>query len=121
MKRIFTLLFCVGALALASHANTPVDRCIDFLLTHNASTNITAAQLDDLDANHDGVINMDDLTTLINQEIAKIQAAKAPAHHKKSPKLQGKANRVAKFKPISRTIRHASDMIDKKVVKEQQN
>ena len=56
-------------MALVSNANTLHERCIEYLLNNNAAPTLNATQQNDLDANHDGVINMDDLTTIINMEL----------------------------------------------------
>ncbi len=114
MKRIFTLLFCIGSIALASHANTSIERCVEYLVHNNIQHQTSPAQLADLDANHDGIINMDDLTTLINVEVAKNQTAMRAAHQNNGAKVK-----KAKFVPISRTIRKPNE-IEKKIKKEPQ-
>ena len=120
MKKIFTLLFCIGAVALASHADTLKERCIDYLLNNQATTaTINAAQPNDLDANFDGMVNMDDLTTIINQELAEIQMTKAPAQQDKDTKLDGQTKKELKLQRISRTIKHPGNLTDQKPKKEQ--
>ena len=118
MKRIFTLLFCIGAIALASHANTPIERCVKYLVHNNMQHQASPAQLADLDANHDGIINMDDLTTLINVEVAKNQTTRRAAHQNNGAKVIGNAKK-AKLMPISRIIRKPN-VIEKKIKKEPQ-
>lgn len=78
MKKIFTLLFCVVAMGLAANANETslVDHCINVLLGTEQPTALMAANLD---ANHDGVINIDDVTTLIDMALAEKQVNRAPA------------------------------------------
>lgn len=120
MKKIFTLLFCIGAIALASHADTLKERCIDYLLNNQATTaTINAAQPNELDANFDGVVNMDDLTTIINQELGHIQSSNAPAHQGEGAKLDSQTKKELKLQRISRTIKHPSSLADQKPKKEQ--
>ena len=118
MKKIFTLLFCVGAMALASNANTLHERCIEYLLHNNATTTLNATQQNDLDANHDGVINMDDLTTIINMELAEAQMTLAPVHKASADEIKGKCKKIMKM-PISREIKRP-DKIQQKIKKEEQ-
>ena len=78
MNKIFTLLFCVAAMALAASAqgDDAVQNCINIVLGNaQPTTTIKAANYD---VNHDGVIDIEDVTLLIqaNNE-AKVQ--KAPA------------------------------------------
>lgn len=77
MKKIFTSLFCVFALGLAANAtDIPlVDQCINVLLGVEQPTTLMAVNLD---ANHDGVINIHDVTTLIDQAL-KAEANRAPS------------------------------------------
>ena len=111
MKKIFTLLFCIGAIALASHANTPIEieRCVEYLVHHNLQYQPSPEQLAELDADHNGIINLDDLTTLINIEVAKRQTARAAAHQNNGTKINNNTQKVKKFVPISRTIRQIND------------
>lgn len=120
MKKIFTLLFCIGAVALASNADTLKERCIEYLLNNqNATATINAAQPNELDANFDGMVNMDDLVTIINQEIAEAQPAMAPAHQQdKGAKLNGQMKKEIKLQRISPTIKQPSKL-DEKPNKEQ--
>lgn len=121
MKKIFTLLFCVGAMALASNANTLHERCIEYLLNGNAAATLNATQTNDLDANHDGVINMDDLTTIINMELAEAHAMNAPAPQNKRDELKNQTRKVSKMMPISRTIHQQPKDIKEKIKKEQKD
>ena len=121
MKRIFTLLFCIGAIALASHADTPIkiERCVEYLVYHNLQYQPSPAQLADLDSDHNGIINMDDLTTLIDEEVAKRRMAMKVAPKNNGAKVKGNAKK-AKLMPISRTIRKPND-IEKRIKKEPQH
>ena len=69
MKKIFTLIFCVVALCPMAKAdnNALIDRCINFILgAGNPNTTIMAANLD---VNNDGVVNITDVTNLVNSEL----------------------------------------------------
>ena len=71
MKKIFTLLFCVTAMAMAANAHefANVDQCINTLLNRGDNTTMmTTSQ--QLDANHDGVLNIHDVTCMINEILA---------------------------------------------------
>ena len=79
MKKLFTLLFCVVAMGLAAHAaeDTLVDQCINALLSQDQISTVRAAELD---ANHDGVLSIADVTTLIDLQLeAQLQIERAPA------------------------------------------
>ena len=110
MKKIFTLLFCIGAMALVSNANTLHERCIEYLLNNNAAPTLNATQQNDLDANHDGVINM---------ELAEAQMTKAPSHKATAAEIKGSCKKMMKIMPISRTIKKPAK-IDQKIKKEEQ-
>ena len=79
MKKIFTVLLFVAAMAFSASAEEGlVQHCIDVALGKEApSTQFNAVNLD---VNNDGVINVADVTMLIKmqQEEAGVQA-KAPA------------------------------------------
>ena len=78
MKKIFTLLFCVVATGIAANASDLplVDKCIIVLLGVEQPTTLMATNLD---ANHDGIINIEDVTTLIDQAISENSVNRAPA------------------------------------------
>ena len=78
MKKFFTLLFCVAAMSVAANAseNALVDRCINVLLGNEVPTKLMAANLD---ANQDGAITIDDVTTLIDMALAAQDVNRAPA------------------------------------------
>lgn len=81
MKKIFTLLFCVAALAFAANANETADngaitRCINIVLgIEQPSTNINGVNFD---VNQDGCIDVADVTLLIAQKLER-QPMQAPA------------------------------------------
>ena len=83
MKKIFTLLFCVTVMSLAANATdyeVMVQQCINKLLSNNQPTAIMASNIDaNLDVNHDGVINIADVTTLIDMSLIEKQQQLAPA------------------------------------------
>lgn len=82
MKKIFTLLFCVAAMAFAANANEPtddngaIDRCINIVLgIEQPSTSINSVNYD---VNNDGCIDVCDVTMLIAMKIER-QKLQAPA------------------------------------------
>lgn len=83
MKKIFTLLFCVAAFSFATSANTNVElveQCINVLLNNNGPSRIQATEVNPVfDANHDGVITIADVTTLIDQGLEQEMANHAPS------------------------------------------
>lgn len=80
MKKIFTLLFCVASLTAAASSNSLADRCISLLLGNNAAPAITAPGNDtNLDANNDGIIDIDDVTVIIDNELMARNVNRAPA------------------------------------------
>ena len=86
MKKIFTLLFCVCAVAIAAHADTSrVEQCINIVLgNEQPSTTIAAANFD---VNNDGVIDINDVTALISIDLA---ARPAPVKPKQQIDVKGK-------------------------------
>jgi hypothetical protein len=82
MKRFLMLLPCVAAMCVAANANesTLVDQCINVLLGNEQPTTLMATNLD---ANHDGAITIDDVTTLIDMALAERNVNRAPAQLKK--------------------------------------
>lgn len=80
MKKLFTLLFCVVATGIAANANELplVDKCINVVLGVEQPTTLMATYLD---ADHDGVISIHDVTTLIDQANMEDQVNHAPARN----------------------------------------
>ena len=78
MKKIFTLLFCVAAMAFAASAqgDDNVDKCINIVLGNEQPT--TTIKAVNYDVNQDGVIDIEDVTLMIrvNSE-AGVQSAPA--------------------------------------------
>jgi len=82
MKKIFTLLFCVCAVAIAAHADTArIEQCINIVLGVEQPTTLMAANYD---ANNDGAIDINDVTALIAMELAN-KPAKGQAKQPKQP------------------------------------
>ena len=77
MKKIFTLLFCLVGMTMAANATdlTPVYQCAHAVLSHNGNT--LMLNNPNMDANHDGVLNIADVTCMIN-EILKAEQAEQP-------------------------------------------
>jgi len=114
MKKIFTLLFCVTAMSLAANASNldMVHRCINVLLGNEQQTTITAPNLD---ANHDGVINIADVTTLIDMSLMNEGPAMAPAQ---SGDVNSLINDILDNEPPKPEIKDVTNAIDKKIVEE---
>lgn len=69
MKKIFTLLFCVGAVAIAAHADTSsVEQCINIVLGVDQPTATLTAP--NFDINNDGVVDINDVTAFIARDLA---------------------------------------------------
>lgn len=79
MKKFFTLLLCVAGMAIAANAEevNPVRQCIDALLSQDNNTKAVVAPT--MDPNHDGVLNIHDVTFLIDQQLRNEAVQNAPA------------------------------------------
>ena len=109
MKKIFTLLFCVAMGVAANASELPlVDQCINVLLGVEQPTALMAANLD---ANHDGVINIADVTTLIDMALQAKQQ-KAPARTEGEIDVQAIINDILDGEPPTPTISDVTDGID---------
>lgn len=112
MKKIFTLLFCVVAMGFAANASELplVDKCINVLLGNEQPTALMAVNLD---ANGDGVINIADVTTLIDMALQSQQ--QAPAQAQQQPgEIDVKAiiNDMLDGEPPTPSINDVTDGID---------
>ena len=109
MKKIFTLLFCVAAMTSAANATdtSMVERCINVLLGNETPTTIMATNLD---ANHDGVLSIADVTTLIDQALAAQQVNRAPA---RNIDVEGMINEMLENNNEEPTISDVSKAIDR--------
>ena len=114
MKKIFTLLFCFVGMAISANAAdlTPVYQCAYAVLSHNGNTMMMANP--NLDANHDGVLNIADVTFLINQVLQAEQEEinRAPA---RDEDIEGLIHQVLETKGTPPTIQDATDAINKKL------
>lgn len=86
MKKIFTLLFCLIGMTLAANATdrATVDQCIQALL-NGGNGNTTMLTAPNLDANQDGVLNIHDVTFMIQEMLQAEEAEmtnRAPAKDK---------------------------------------
>ena len=115
MKKIFTLLFCVVALALSASANDRVDQCIDVLLGKVAPTKAMAT---DLDANHDGVITIQDVSVIIDEALEEMRINKVPAQ--KPASVDAIINDILDNEPPTPNISEVSEAIDRSLEKKQQ-
>lgn len=113
MKKIFTLLFCITAMALAANANSRAEMCINTLLGNHASTSLNAI---DLDANHDGVINITDVTAFIDMDLQT-----APAEANRAPEqeidVDAIARKVVEAEVAEPTITDVNEAIHKNLKK----
>lgn len=110
MKKIFTLLFCVVAMGFAANASELplVDKCINVLLGNEQPTAIMATNLD---ANGDGVINIADVTTLI--DMALLGQQQAPAQQQPGEiDVQAIINDMLDDEPPTPVITDVTDGID---------
>lgn len=110
MKKIFTLLFCVVAMGFAANASELplVDKCINVLLGNEQPTAIMATNLD---ANGDGVINIADVTTLI--DMALLGQQQAPAQQQAGEiNVQAIINDMLDDEPPTPVITDVTDGID---------
>lgn len=118
MKKIFTLLVCLAGMAISANAAdlTTVYQCIHAVLSHNGNTMMKANP--DLDANHDGVLNIADVTRLISQalqaELAE-QANRAPARDEDIEEL---IHQVLVTKDAPPTIHDVTNAINQKLQNE---
>ena len=113
MKKIFTLLFCVAAVAFAAHADDSlIDQCINYLVNGTAQTTV---KVSDLDANHDGVINISDVTYLINKKLNEGQMNNAPAVEQTEADVI--INNLLNDKDGTVSINEATEAINKELIK----
>lgn len=100
-------------MAFVSHANTPVQRCVAFLLQNTTQLQATPGQNTDLDANNDGIINMDDLAMLINQEAMENEIIRLIAGQENSPEVQAIVNELLNGNSQRFTINDLAKAINK--------
>ena len=116
MKKFFTLLFCVTVMGISAHAETTdiVYQCIDKLLGGQQSTTIMATNLD---ANHDGVLNIADVTTLIDIVLQANQPNFAPEQQEEVNNL---IDKIVKNEPPVPTIEDVTRAIDQAITNKQE-
>lgn len=115
MKKIFTLLFCVAAMTFAANANTNYERCIEFLLQQDTPARCTAANLAEFDANLDGDININDVTTMIGQILEQRHATAAP--RTEMPTVEEVINDMLDETPPDPTVKDLTDTVNKQIKK----
>lgn len=109
MKKIFTLLFCVAAMAFAAQADDNfIDQCINYVLYNGGTPTVRAAEFD---ANNDGVVNISDVIFLVNQSTNEAQINQAPAVPQSDAIINSLLNEP---KPVV-TIKDATDAINKEI------
>ena len=112
MKKIFTLLICMVAISFAASANNYVDRveqCINVLL---GKTTPTTLMMTNLDANHDGALNIHDVTAIIDEGLQEQQIQRAPAQDNE---ISAIVNDILDGVPPTPTIDEVTDAVDKKL------
>jgi hypothetical protein len=117
MKKIFTLLFCAVAIGFAANATDEVmiDQCINTLLSQDLSTPVRAIDVN-LDANHDGVLTIDDVTIFIDMKLeAQMQHInRAPA---KNADVNALINEVLETQNDKPNIDNVKEAVDKNIKK----
>lgn len=109
MKKIFTLLFCLAAVAVTANATTNYEQCINVLLGNEVLTPALSATLD---ANHDGEVSIADVTTMIRQEYEQKKANLAPANNPKDEKIQSIIDEMLDGTPPTPSIKDLTDAIN---------
>ena len=100
------------AISFAASANNYVDRveqCINVLL---GKTTPTTLMTTNLDANHDGMLSIDDVTAIIDEGLQEQQINRAPA---KENEINGMINDMLDGVPPTPTIDDVTDTVDKKL------
>lgn len=113
MKKIFTLLFCMTAMALAANATTRAEMCINMLLGNPTSTNLNAVNLD---ANNDGVVNISDVTAFIDMDLQAAEAERLSAP-KQELDVDAIARKVVEAEVAEPTINDVNEAINQNLKK----
>ena len=108
MKKIFTLLYCVVAMAMTASANNLIDQCINVLLGNEIPTKSVATELD---ANHDGVITIQDVSALIDLALEEQMQFKK-AQSQKPIDVDALINDMLDNEPPTPKISEVSEAID---------
>ncbi len=117
MKKFFTLLFCVTVMGFGANAAETSDivyKCIDKLLGGQQSTTIMATNLD---ANNDGVLNIADVTTLVDLVLQVNQPNFAPEQKMEVNTMLGK---IVNNQPPVPTIEDVTKAIDQAITNKQE-
>ena len=109
MKKIFTLLYCIAGITFAANANddAPIEQCINMVL--NGTTNSTALTSPNMDVNHDGIIDITDVTLLIDQKLRNEKANRAPAVKNDTEEM---TNRLLEGTQPAVSIKELTDAIE---------
>ena len=117
MKKFFTLLFCVTVMGIGANATETSDivyRCINQLLGGQQSTTIMATNLD---ANNDGVLNIEDVTTLVDIVLQVNQPNFTPEQRMEVNSLLDK---IVNNQPPVPTIEDVTRAIDQAITNKQE-
>ena len=117
MKKIFTLLFCLIGMAMTASATdlTPAYQCAHAVLSHNGNTQMLTAP--NMDANHDGVLNIADVTFLINQALEAEQAEQINRAPAKDENINGLINKVLETEGEP-TVKDVTNAVNQKLENE---
>lgn len=112
MKKIFTLLFCVAALAMTANAadNAVVDNYVKMLLNGDASAAMLRSP--NVDFNHDGVFNIGDVTAMIDAMLNENQPEMAPAQEAPQADINGMMKDAINADPRTTTTQDVTKAID---------
>ena len=88
---------------------TAEQQCINALLSKTAPT---AIMMTNLDANHDGVLNIHDVTTIIDEGLQEQQLNRAPA---KDNEVESIINDILDGVPPTPSIDKVTEAVDKKL------
>lgn len=92
---------------------TSVYQCAHAVLSHNGNTMMMANP--DLDANHDGVLNIADVTFLINLALQAEQAEEANRAPARDEDIEGLIHQVLETKGTPPTVQDATEAINRKL------
>ena len=117
MKKIFTLLICMVACSFAASANNYVERveqCINALLNNTTPTTL---MMTNLDANHDGALNIHDVTAIIDEGLQEQQINRAPVQNQDN-EVETIIHEMLDGVPPTPTIDDVTKTVDKKLKKD---
>jgi len=113
MKKIFTLLICLAGMAISANATdvTSIRQCMEALLGDNSRNLMVTAP--NMDANQDGIVNITDVTFMINQMLSAERASQAP---RQDYDIEGLIHQVLENEETP-TVDDVTDTINKKLEK----